>query len=474
MERSRWTSTLRRILPLACLAAGLLAPTTRAQTLSDPNLIIDPDFNVGGIVQAVAMSFVSADEILVLERKTGRVRYVDDGVLQATPALDVHVNSFSERGLLSIEVNSEDPPRVFLYYTEADGADEAAPLGNRIYRYDWNPTTKVLENPLLLFDLPALPGPQHNGGILELGPPGEAPGVGDGALLYAIIGDLNTSGQLTNVPAGTAPNDRAVILRIRQDGSPAPGNPFTPYCSVTTTQTCAGGGGCPGGETCIDEVESYYAYGVRNSFGMALDPITGDLWDTENGAGTYDEVNRVTPGFNSGWQQIMGPDALDPQGTGDLFDMPGAGSTYSDPEFSWFDTTAPTSIVFPHGGGLGAVYDEVALVGDNNSGQLYRLPLDATRTGFDFSEHPALLDLIADDNTERDLLAIGHFNVITDLEIGPDGALYVVSIGNGNIKRVIAAGPFVPALGTWALLALAALTLATPLALRKRRGEGAA
>ena len=56
-----------------------------------------------------------------------------------------------------------------------------------------------------------------------------------------------------------------------------------------------------------DAVNRYFAYGVRNSFGLAFDPQTGTLWDTENGEDSYDEVNIVDPGFNSGWKAVMGP-----------------------------------------------------------------------------------------------------------------------------------------------------------------------
>ncbi len=62
--------------------------------------------------------------------------------------------------------------------------------------------------------------------------------------------DLNRNGQLQNNAGGAAPDDTSVILRVQQDGTAAPGNPFVPYCSITTTQTCPGGGGCPGGESC--------------------------------------------------------------------------------------------------------------------------------------------------------------------------------------------------------------------------------
>jgi glucose/arabinose dehydrogenase len=382
---------------------------------------------VTGLSQPTTMGFVAPDDILVLQKADGRVRRVLNGTLQAGAVLDVAVNAASERGLLGIAVNSESPPQVFLYFTEAS-SDGAAPLANRVYRYDWNPTLGQLENPLLVLDLPVLAGPNHDGGVLLLGPPGEVPGVGDGALLYAVIGDLNRNGQLENFEAGPAPDDTAVIFRVQQDGTAAPGNPFTPYCSATTNLTCSDTGDCPGGEVCQTQVARYFAYGVRNSFGLALDPMTGALWDTENGPGANDEVNLVAPGFNSGWEDVMGF-VLSPSG---LFDIPGAGPTYSPPEFTWTDTNAPTSILFPVGSALGVGFDDSVLIGDNNAGQIYEFPLNVARDGFDLAA--PLDDLIADDNSERDLLAIGAgFGVVTDLEVGPDGRVYVVSLSNGAI-----------------------------------------
>jgi len=256
---------------------------------------------------------------------------------------------------------------------------------------------------------------------------------------------LNRNGQLQNFATGAAPDDTSVILRVRQDGTPAPGNPFSPYCSGATTQTCSSDGACGNNGPCVLAVAKYFAYGVRNCFGMALDPLNGRLWDTENGPNNFDEVNRVAPGMNSGWNQIMGPDALDPQGVADLWNMPGAVSTYSDPELSWILTIAPTAITLPVGSILGGDYDDKAIVGDFNNGQLYGIPLDATRNGFDFAGFPNLTDRVADNNAERDQLRIGSgfggtFNGVTDLEIGPDGALYVISL-SGSVYRIAGPGP---------------------------------
>jgi len=423
VERSSSDSLRASVLLAAVLAAGEAA----AQTVTDPSLTLTTVTT--GLSSPTTMAFVGPGDILVLQKANGQVRRVLNGVLQPGFVLDLPVNSESERGLLGIAVNAETPKKVFLYVTEAP-TENAAPIANRVYRYDWNAAAGTLTNQTLVLDLPVTAGPNHDGGVL----------VTDSAnRLYAIIGDLNRNGQLQNNAGGAAPDDSSVILRVNSDGSPAAGNPFTPYCSVTTTQTCTVDANCPAGQTCRTQVARYYAYGIRNSFGMALDPVTGALWDTENGPSDYDEVNRINPGFNSGWNQIMGPDSRDPQGVANLFNMPGAGSTYSDPEFSWLATIAPTAILFPRG--LSTAYDGVALVGDSNNGNLYRIPLNTARDGFDLASFSGLADLVADDLTERNSLRIGSgFGGITDLKQGPDDAIYVVSIGNGAIYRIAGGG----------------------------------
>lgn len=435
------------LVVLLWASAAAAAPTVFDGTLAVDTVLTQLD-------APSSLAFLAPDDFLFLEKNSGRVRRVVGGVLQVNPVLDVAVNNDSERGLLGIAITGESPPRVFLYYTavaDADGnglPDSGTPLANRVVRYTWNAATARLENPQPILDLPVLAGPNHDGGVLVLGPPpapGPPPAAGDGRALFVVIGDLNRGGQLENVAAGAPPDDTAVILRVQQDGSPWPGNPFVPYCSATTTQTCPDGSGCPVGESCRTAVARYYAYGIRNSFGLAIDPLTGDLWDTENGPGSYDEINRVPPGFNSGWLPIMGPDGRDPQTTGDLFDMPGGGGAYSDPEFSWLTPIAVTGIVFPSGGALGAAYDAVALAGDFNNGQLYRLPLNGARTAFDLAGVGGLEDLVADGSGERDLLRLGAgFGGISALERAPDGSIYVVSIGAGAIYRLRALNPPTP------------------------------
>ena len=59
------------------------------------------------------------------------------------------------------------------------------------------------------------------------------------------------------------------------------------------------------------DTSKYFAYGIRNSFGITLDPVTGTLWQTENRPSEYDEINRVKPSFNSGWIQANGTYVFD-------------------------------------------------------------------------------------------------------------------------------------------------------------------
>jgi aldose sugar dehydrogenase len=374
-----------------------------AQVLNDPALLLREV--VSGLSQPTAMGFIGLGDILVLQKGNGRVRRVINGVLQPDPVLDVAVDSASERGLLGIAIHPNFPvsPFVYLYYTESsNGSDTTGspvPLANRVYRYTWN--GNALVSPQLLLDLPVTPGPNHNGGTMTFGPDGK---------LYVVIGELNRNGQLQNFFGAAAPDDSGVIFRINDDGSVPSDNPFFSQ----------------GGN-----LAKYFAYGIRNSFGLAFDSMTGKLWDTENGPANYDEINLVEPGFNSGWQRIMGPSIRDAQGTSDLVIFSGA--HYADPKFSWFNVVAPTGIVFTNVATLGVDYQDSVVVGDVNNGNLYRFRLNPARDGFLFS-NPNLGDLVADNSQELQELIWGTgFVGVTDLKVGRDGLLYVLSFSLGKI-----------------------------------------
>src|SRR5262245_49604197 len=215
-----------------------------APTLKDTSLLISEV--TSGLSSPTTMEFIGADDILVLQKDNGQVRRVVAGVLQGSPVLDVAVDNDSERGMLGIALHPNFPasPFVYLYFTESSTAGDStgSPSANRVYRYTCNGAT--LTSPVLILDLPVSPGPNHDGGVITFGPDNK---------LYVVIGDLNRNGQLQNFPGGPAPDNTSVILRINDDGTVPSDNPFF------------GLGG---------NVAKYYAYGIRNSFGMTFDPVT--------------------------------------------------------------------------------------------------------------------------------------------------------------------------------------------------------
>jgi aldose sugar dehydrogenase len=388
-------------------------PIVLAQSVNDQNLKVEPF--VGGLDSPTSMAFLDSSNILVLE-KNGLVRLVSNGQLQSQPILEIPVNTQSERGLLGIAVEEDvitdnsnsnqnnTTKNVFLYYTEATGEGSGdGDLKNRVYKYTWNGQT--LESPTLILDLPAIPGPNHDGGKLMIGPDN---------YLYGVIGDLNHDGMLQNFADGPPPDDTGVIFRINPlDGTPAPDNPFS------TNPT--------------DPLSKYFAYGIRNSFGFAFDPVTNALWDTENGPASNDEINIVEPGFNSGWQTIMGPISSSGNTEEDLVSF--EGSHYADPVLTWLDPPALTDIEFLNSTSLGEAYSNNVFVGDNNNGNLYYFEVNPERNGFVLETVP---DLVVDNGEEQSSIVFGSgFGSITDLVTGPnDGYPYVLSLDNGIIYRI--------------------------------------
>jgi aldose sugar dehydrogenase len=369
-----------------------------------------------GLSTPTTMAFVGPGDILVLEKDTGVVKRIVNGNVLAKPILDVSVANSVERCMCGIAVSKDSSATyVFIYYTEIagkDGDDKAGkqPIGNRVYRYELS--GDVLTNPLLLMDLPANPGPRHNGGDIMIGPDNN---------LYVSVGDVDGSfkGESTETKAqnyedGVDPDGRGGILRITQDGQPTDG---------------ILGDSIP--------LRIYYAYGIRNSFGMDFDPISGNLWNTENGPGNGDEINLVLPGFNSGWQQVQGLAALeDSFSESDLQDFDGKGH-YSDPELVWVNTAGPTAVKFLESTALGTTYENDMFVGDVHNGRIYHFDLTPDRK--DLVLPQALSSRVIEKPSSPGVSSIVFgqgFGGITDLEMGPDGNLYVVSIGLGSIYQI--------------------------------------
>ena len=388
-----------------------------------------------GLNSPTSMTFLAPHDILVLEKNNGTVRRIVNGTLFDKPLLDVNVANKVERGMVGIASTKakNGTINVFLYYTESkkDGDDicpkanycisGSKPMANRLYKYELADNGTKLIKPTLLLDMPALPGPGHNGGRVVIGPDGN---------IYTTIGDLmGHQTKAENYENGSNPDGTGGILRIKQDGKIV-------------------GKGILGD---MDPLNKYYAYGIRNSFGLDFDPLTGNLWDTENGPEFGDEINLVLPGFNSGWKDVQGlwyQSGGKPRGlilndnitdnTDEIkglvdFDKKGK---YRSPEFTWFNTVGPTAIKFLNSDNMGNALKNDLFVGDIHNGNIYHFELDDSRTRL-LLDGP-LSDRVANIYKELEpaIFAKG-FGGITDLQVGPDGYLYVLSYSKGSIYRII-------------------------------------
>ena len=308
------------IVVVALATTGVLPPIASAQTVRDRNLSVRTV--ASGLVTPSTMVFLAPNDILVVEKNTGQVQRITDGVV-AGPVLDLAVNFGSERGLLGIALHPEfvTTRAVYLYWTESTtGADtdvlsNTTLLGNRVDRYTWDGSSLAHHSNIarlraLQQDAGQPERGNHNGGVLAFGPDRK---------LYVYMGDNGRRGQMQNlpdgpgclsactgVPQGNLPDDQfggpepdnahltGVILRLNDDGTAPADNPFFRA------------GALRGGEVGAN-LQKVFAYGIRNGFGMAFDPLSGRLWEAQNGDDTFTELNLVDRGANLGWIQVMGP-----------------------------------------------------------------------------------------------------------------------------------------------------------------------
>ena len=417
------TSPAATVAALSKASPAPASPKGKIPTLvnekDSQNLSIQRFFR--GLVYPSNMAFLGPNDILVTEKTNGTVMRIINGTMLKEPLLDLNVAVSDERGMLGIAVSKESklPRYVFVYFTgsqtkDGDDLQGKKPTGNFLYRYELE--NNKLVNGKLLLDLPAAPGPHHNAGKILIGPDNN---------VYVVIGDVDGSRTYTqNVGNGPPSDGTSIIYRITQDGKPV-GNGI-----LGTTSP----------------VNKYYAYGIRNSFGLDFDPLTKKLWDTENGPGFGDEINLVEPGFNSGWVKVQGfwipqtyfggPVATTPPAG--LVDFGGKGK-YSPPEFVWNQTVGVTAIKFLNSDKLGQQYQNTIFVGDINNGNIYHFELNKNRTSLLLNS--SLADKIANTTEERNKVVFAKgFAGISDIEVSPyDGYLYILTFhkSQGSIYRIV-------------------------------------
>ncbi|HYN87474.1 MAG TPA: PQQ-dependent sugar dehydrogenase, partial [Ardenticatenaceae bacterium] len=339
------------------------------------------EFVNGDVSFPVALEFAPDGRLFVAERwittqqpVSGTIRVMrPDGTLQARPFVTMTLASstpYTEKGLLGLALDPSFRRNgyVYAYRTAPPDTGNAAEHGE-ILRYtaalsgaDWVGTATVT----LVDNLPVSPGCCHNGGIIHFGPDGK---------LYLSIGDNGSPENGQNLATRSAK-----LLRFNRDGTIPRDNPFA---------------GRPGADRAI------YAYGLRNVFGYAWHPRTGELYATENGPLCDDELNQIVPGGNYGWPRSEQEGrCVDP------------GPEYTAPLWVLNPTLGPTGAEFYTGDTIPAFQNDL-FFGTWERGILYRT---------DVEEDPAAVTIVLE-NCGEPIVLDNHYALL-DVETGPEGDLY--------------------------------------------------
>jgi glucose/arabinose dehydrogenase len=404
---------------------------------NDPN--IKAELVASGLEFPTSIAFLDKNDFLIVEKETGLVKRVTDGKILEPPILQLTVSGKDERGLLGIDIDKKQYPGgfdviyVYLSYVECAGKESCA---NKVVRYELDNKNNKLIYPKEILSVKSYPDDSHVGGVVKVGPDHN---------VYVTVGDFTCTEcppfetLAENFENSIPPDGRAGILRISPDGDPVDN-------------------GILGSE---HPINLYFAYGVRNSFGIDFDPLTGHLWDSENGPDYGDEINLVEPGFNSGALKIFGKsesnsdtksnykfdnivqsNAAQPEG---LVTFNGNGK-YSEPELSWADTVAPTSVAFLGSNTLGNNYQNDMFVSTAGGGKIYNFDLSQDRKQLVLKD--TLADKVVDSDIEENSITFAEgFTMITDLEMNPyDGYLYLVSpidpdSSAGAVYKIVSTSP---------------------------------
>ena len=224
---------------------------------------------ITGLTSATAFA-TAPDGRLFVAQQGGQLRVIKSGQMLATPFVSLPVDANGERGLIGVTLhpNFATTPWVYVHYTSTDGSTSH----NRVSRFMANGDVATGTEQVLV-DLPNLSSAtNHNGGAIHFGIDGK---------LYVGVGENARS---ANAPDLTIPLGK--LLRFNDDGTIPTDNPFY------------------GAQTGL--ARAIWAYGLRNPFTFAVEPVTGRIHINDVGEVTWEEINLGTAGANYGWPSTEG------------------------------------------------------------------------------------------------------------------------------------------------------------------------
>jgi glucose/arabinose dehydrogenase len=314
----------------------------------------------GNLASPVGFTFTPGGRLVYLERNTGWIRFrnLQTGADHRTYRIS-NVNFSGERGALGVALHPNWPTARYVYAFAT--RNTSGGLRNQVLRIKLQSGRAVAVRTIL--SAGAGPATNHNGGRILFGPDKK---------LYVVIGD-------NAVPSNSqdrSNNLRGKILRLNPDGSTPGTNPFG---------------------------SRIWAYGIRNSIGLAFDPQNGRLWESENGPNCNDEVNRIVKGGNHGW----GPNASCPN-TNNSGPTPRIS-----PKHTFVSPVGLTGLAFCDACGLGASFNGDLLIGAVNDGRIRRFDLNGARSGFDAGP----------------LMVLDRPGPVLSLEVAPNGRIFFSDFG---------------------------------------------
>lgn len=246
---------------------------TRIDTpISDPVGEVEPVLEVvtENIGQIWGIDFIPDSSQLVATVRSGSLHLIDTNTLATSEIAGVPaVSDAGQGGLLDVAVSKtfDDDNLIFLTYSVTNETGDST---TRLARAELNVNALELNNVDVLYTAePFLPGTNHYGSRV----------VHDGGYIYMTIGDRNDKNFSDHVSQDTS-NALGSTIRLLTDGSIPIDNPFV------------------NDPNALDEI---YSYGHRNAQGMAIQPNTGNIWQSEHGERDGDEINRIVAGGNHGW-----------------------------------------------------------------------------------------------------------------------------------------------------------------------------
>lgn len=350
------------------------------QTISQPIRVVPV---VRGLAAPWSMAFLPNGDMLVTE-KAGRLRIVRAGQLDPQPIAGVpQVHAMGQGGLLEVALHPRYAENSLIYLTYSKPGERGHTTALARGRFDGKALVDVQD--IFVADAWSTGGPQHFGSKLAFGRDGT---------LFMTVGERNDRNR-----AQDTTHHAGKILRLRDDGTVPPDNPFVGKAGFRP---------------------EIYSYGHRNPQGLAVHPVTGAVWATEHGPQGGDELNLIQPGKNYGWPIVT----LGREYSGDTITTQPWRADMEGPVTAWMPSIALSGMAFYTGDRLPGWKGDLFLGGMAGT-QLHRV---AFAPGGPRGREVMLTELRLR---------------VRDVRQGPDGFLYLAidASPNGAVLRVEPASP---------------------------------